>query len=169
MGFQLRNHNRDVTARSSSPHWKPVDGGSSSVFPDPNLRGAYRVPARALNIVWGKDPRYWQWIPLSDHDKRGSGFKDEVAMLVQFRVGAFGWHSVPVKFKVKQSNGGEEKVRSVVVEPYRQKHGVWHEISGGEFTVQAAGGVVEFGMYEIETEWWKGCMVLAGVKIRPKP
>ncbi|CAI0378824.1 unnamed protein product [Linum tenue] len=87
--------------------------------------------------------------------------KYEVVWVVKFRVDAFEW---PVKFKVR-----EEKVRSVVVEPYRQKHGVWHEISGGEFTVQAAGGVVEFGMYEIETEWWKGCMVLAGVKIRPKP
>ncbi|CAI0425294.1 unnamed protein product [Linum tenue] len=132
MGFQLRNHNRDVTARSSSPHWKPVVTG--------------RLPASLF-----------------------AGKKYEVVWLVKFRVDAFGWHSVSVKFKVRQSNEGEEKVRSVVVEPYLQKHKVWHEIFGGEFTVQAAGGVVEFGMYEIETKWWKGCMVLAGVKIRPKP
>ncbi|CAN0855008.1 Uncharacterized protein PHLOEM PROTEIN 2-LIKE A4 [Linum grandiflorum] len=196
MGQIQEENKNDFSSRSSSPHWKPAEGGYSMISHDPNLKGGYRIPARALNIVWGNDPRYWQWIPPSDRDKSASGFKDMGAMLVQvnwmqvigrlpvswltgsrkyevvwvvkFRVDAFGWHSVPIKFKVKQSNG-EEKVKSVVVEPYRKKHGVWHEISGGEFTVRGGGGgMVEFGMYEVDSEWWKGSMVIAGVKIIPK-
>ncbi|CAN1806145.1 Protein PHLOEM PROTEIN 2-LIKE A5 [Linum perenne] len=191
----IQEHNTHISSRSSSPHWKPSDGGYSLIFRDPNLAGAYRIPARALSVIWGNDPRYWQWIQPSDRDKRESGFKDVGAMLVQvnwiqvsgrvpmswfvgrryeivwvvkFRVDAFGWHSVPIKFKVRQGNG-EEKVKSVVLEPYRKKHDVWHEISGGEFTVAGrGGGVVEFGMYEVDSEWWKGSMVIAGVKIKLK-
>ncbi|XP_068657443.1 uncharacterized protein PHLOEM PROTEIN 2-LIKE A4-like [Aristolochia californica] len=156
------------------------------------------ISAKALNIVWGNDSRYWQWRALDEPQ----GFKPEVGAelqqvnwievtgrldssevpeffrgirsktyeilwVVNFNVDAFGWQTTPIKFKV--ASGGQLKQRSEKLEPYRKKGNQWHEISGGEFTVTFhKKGVVDFGMYETESDWWKGSMVLAGVKIRPK-
>ncbi|KAK3041236.1 LOW QUALITY PROTEIN: hypothetical protein RJ639_028496 [Escallonia herrerae] len=52
----------------------------------------------------------------------------------------------------------------------RVKPDVWKELRGGEFSISNSitGGNVEFGMFEEETDWWKGSMVLAGIKINPK-
>ncbi|KAK2991704.1 hypothetical protein RJ640_019496 [Escallonia rubra] len=58
----------------------------------------------------------------------------------------------------------------MILEPYRVKPNVWQELPGGEFSVSVSitGGNVEFGMFEMETDWWKGGMVLAGIKVNPK-
>ncbi|XP_057971681.1 protein PHLOEM PROTEIN 2-LIKE A1-like [Malania oleifera] len=184
----------------SNPHWQS-DGSYMGTLSD---GGSYRIPARALNIVWGNDPRYWQWIQLREEESRLVGFK-EGAMLIQvnwiqmtmsldlsvlkvsmkytiyyivkFKADAFGWHSAPIKFKVKM-NGEKERVQSIVLQPYREKQEEWHKIYGGEFwvskditTTTTTGnnhGHVEFGMFEIDTDWWKGGMVLAGIVIEPK-
>ncbi|KAI5563234.1 hypothetical protein POPTR_015G120300v4 [Populus trichocarpa] len=177
----------------SGPHWK---GDGSSISSDKACPATCRVPAKALNIIWGNDPRFWQWIKLSEVETRSVGF-DEGARLLQvnwievtgklpstmfnvasatkygvyyvmkFQVDAFGWHSVPIKFKVRLN--GQETVKNFVLESYKEKHDVWHEICGGEFTVSKnAAGVVEFGMFEVKSEWWKGGVVLAGIKIKPK-
>ncbi|KAK2966382.1 hypothetical protein RJ640_021526 [Escallonia rubra] len=54
----------------------------------------------------------------------------------------------------------------MILEPYRVKPNVWPVLPGGEFSVSVSitGGNVEFGMFEMETDWWKGGMVLAGIK-----
>ncbi|XP_068653975.1 uncharacterized protein PHLOEM PROTEIN 2-LIKE A4-like [Aristolochia californica] len=157
------------------------------------------ISARALNIVWGNDRRFWQWTPL--HDQQGptlqlgaellqvnwvqvSGKLDclkinnffhlsqpktyEIFWVVKFNVDAFGWHNVPIKFKVA-SDGSQLAQRRENLEPYRKKNNKWHEIRGGEFSFgHGSKGTVYFGMYETESDWWKGSMVLAGVKIKPK-
>lgn len=190
------NYDMDYDQRSealSGPHWK---GDGSSISSDKACPATCRVPAKALNIIWGNDPRFWQWIKLSEVETRSVGF-DEGARLLQvnwievtgklpstmfnvasatkygvyyvmkFQVDAFGWHSVPIKFKVRLN--GQETVKNFVLESYKEKHDVWHEICGGEFTVSKnAAGVVEFGMFEVKSEWWKGGVVLAGIKIKPK-
>ncbi|XP_068657409.1 uncharacterized protein PHLOEM PROTEIN 2-LIKE A4-like [Aristolochia californica] len=156
------------------------------------------ISAKALNIVWGNDRRYWQWKALHelqgfkpevgaeleqvnwiqvtgklDSSKVPEFFSDtrsktyEIIWVVSFNVDAFGWKRTPIKFKV--ASGEQLKQRSEKLEPYRKKSSRWHEISGGEFTVgYGRKGLVDFGMYETESDWWKGNMVLAGVKIRPK-
>ncbi|KAA8544783.1 hypothetical protein F0562_019513 [Nyssa sinensis] len=183
----------------TNPHWK----GDYSFIKDPDFPGSFRIPARALNIIWGNDPRYWQWMNPTEEETRFKGFegaKAEVAVLLQvnwlevkgtmdlsllkdtrktaytihymikFRVDAFGWHSAPVKFKVRVN--GEETEDSMTVEPYRVKHDVWQEVHGGQFTISnntdVGNGSVEFGMFEVESDWWKGGMVLGGVLIKPK-
>ncbi|XP_057972723.1 protein PHLOEM PROTEIN 2-LIKE A2-like [Malania oleifera] len=100
--------------------------------------------------------------------------KYTIYYIVKFKANAFGWHSAPIKFKVKM-NGEEERVESIVLQPYREKQEEWHKIRGGEFWVSkditTTGnnhGHVEFGMFEIDTDWWKGGMVLAGIVIEPK-
>lgn len=91
----------------------------------------------------------------------------EIFYVVKFQVDAFGWRSVPIKFKVKHN--GEERVRSVMLQAYREKQEEWLEIPGGDFAVSDDNfGAVEFGMFEIESDWWKGGMVLAGIRIKPK-
>ncbi|CAK7336985.1 unnamed protein product [Dovyalis caffra] len=190
------NFDMDYEERSealSGPHWK---GDGSSVSSDSACPATCRVPAKALNIIWGNDPRFWQWIKLSEEETGSIGFNEgtmllqvnwvevtgklsttvfnvasttkyELYYVMKFQVDAFGWHSVPINFRVRLS--GQESVRSIVLQSYREKHDVWHEICGGEFTVSKnAAGVVEFGMFEVDSDWWKGSMVLAGIKIRPK-
>ncbi|KAK9268285.1 hypothetical protein L1049_010728 [Liquidambar formosana] len=177
----------------SNPHWKAA--GFSSYEKDVDGPGSFRLPARALNIIWGNDPRFWQWTKLTDEDKRfvrfeegalllqvnwievtgklelpslklGSTGKYKIYYMVKFRADAFGWHSVPVKFKVRHNR--EETQNRLLLESYREKHDVWHEIPGGEFSVAGNnGGTVEFGMYEVESDWWKGSMVLGGIKVLP--
>ena len=99
--------------------------------------------------------------------RNASAVRYEIYYVVNFRVDSFGWHSAPIKFKVRIN--GEETENSMILESYREKHGTWHEIPGGEFSVNVDSdeGSVEFGMYEVESSWWKGSMVLVGVKIKP--
>ncbi|GMY34944.1 protein phloem protein 2-like a2 [Fagus crenata] len=177
----------------SNPHRK----AEGSYIEDPNHQGSFKVPVNALNIIWGNDPRFWQVINLSEEETKLTGFKDgavllqvnwtevtgkvstnafkmvapaskyEIYYIVKFKVDAFGWHSVPIKFKVKIN--GKETVKSMILESYREKNDVWHEIPGGEFSVVTeTTGNVAFGMFEVESDWWKGGMVLAGIKIKPK-
>ncbi|KAJ0081265.1 hypothetical protein Patl1_11844 [Pistacia atlantica] len=176
----------------SYPHWKADD--SSCYIKDSS--GSIRVPVRALNIIWGNAPRFWQWIKLTEENSKASGFEEgavlnqvnwievtgnlhcfasvagsakmyEIFYVVKFQVDAFGWHSVPIKFKVKHN--GEERVRTVMLQAYREKQEEWLEIPGGDFTVSDDKfGAVEFGMFEVESDWWKGGMVLAGIRVKPK-
>eukprot|EP00261_Vitis_vinifera_P037268 XP_019078511.1 PREDICTED: protein PHLOEM PROTEIN 2-LIKE A5 [Vitis vinifera] len=94
--------------------------------------------------------------------------KYEIYYMVKFRVDAFGWHSAPIKFKVRHK-GEETHSNIMILESYREKHDVWHEIPGGEFSVASKDPVnVEFGIFEVDSDWWKGGMVLGGVKIKAK-
>lgn len=92
----------------------------------------------------------------------------EILYILKFREDAFGWHSAPVKFKLRIN--GEDKVKSEILHCYREKQDEWHEIPGGQFTVSKdiTVGMVEFGMFEVESDWWKGGLILAGIKIEPK-
>ncbi|KAK2975486.1 hypothetical protein RJ640_005795 [Escallonia rubra] len=148
-----------------------ASGLNRSYIKDSDSSGSYRIPARALSITWGNDPRYWQWVTLGEDETQ---FCEGVMLqqvnwievtgkmdlsLFKKRVDAFGWHSAPIKFKVRV-NGKEVFCHSTILEPYRVKPDVWQELPGGEFSVSnsIAGGNMEFGMFEVETDWWKGSM-----------
>ncbi|KAF8412714.1 hypothetical protein HHK36_000683 [Tetracentron sinense] len=171
----------------TSPHWV-----ADNLIRDERVdHGTIQISAKALNIKWGNDKRFWKWIKLPKEEsifeigaeliqvnwiqvtRELDLFKlvalktYEIYYVVKFKVDAFGWHSAKIKFKVKAN--GEEDERSEILESYKNRHNVWHEIYGGKFTVPADGtGTVEFGMYEVATAWWKGSMVLEGVKLKPK-
>ncbi|KAJ8758623.1 hypothetical protein K2173_000344 [Erythroxylum novogranatense] len=174
-----------------SPH-RESDGSK----PTPLANGTVVVPVNALNIIWGNDQRFWKLIRLSEEDRKSTGFTEgmqlvqvnwievtgklpkstfrgasacqfEIYYIVKFQSDAFGWHSIPIKFKVKDN--GSETVKKVMFEPYRDKNQAWQEIPGGVFKISSDwNGVVEFGMLEVESNWWKGGIVLGGVKIKPK-
>lgn len=93
----------------------------------------------------------------------------EVVYMIKFKDDAFGWHSSRITFQVTPPKHEEKKMRTVVLEGYRNECNKWHEIHVGEFNLgPSSTGEVAFSMYGDDTEWWKGGMVLAGVAIRPK-
>ncbi|KAG9438936.1 hypothetical protein H6P81_019101 [Aristolochia fimbriata] len=100
----------------------------------------------------------------------------EISWVIKFNVDAFGWHNAPVKFKVPwEDEEGRVQwwTKEQNLEQYMKKgigKGRWLELPGGEFTVDVCGksAPVAFGLFETETDWWKGGLVVAGAKIKPK-
>ncbi|RYR14106.1 hypothetical protein Ahy_B04g070749 [Arachis hypogaea] len=154
----------------------------------------FSVGVRYLTITWGNQRRFWKefdnisdpfcglgeakllvqvnWLEVTGKlsmgelkRHNGDSIKTyEIFYVVSFNEDAYGWHSAPVKFTVKPRVEPLPFIE-VNLEEYRKKHGQWHEISGGRFPVSGE-KYVEFGMYEVETAWWKGGMHLAGVIIK---
>ncbi|KAK3041235.1 hypothetical protein RJ639_028495 [Escallonia herrerae] len=126
----------------TSPHWE----GNCSYIKDSDASGSCRIPVRALSITWGNDPRYWQWVTLGED---GTQF-GEGTMLQQVN-----WIEVTGKMDLSL---------------FEKRPNVWKELPGGEFSISNSitGGNVEFGIFEVETDRWKGSMVLAGIKVNPK-
>ncbi|KAG6503402.1 protein PHLOEM PROTEIN 2-LIKE A1-like [Zingiber officinale] len=169
---------------------------------------AIYISAKAMQIAWGKDERFWKWINLSKnelprdfarhelsfdsaaelvqvkclqvtgildlatHGRRLHACKTyEIIYHVKFKVDAFGWSKTPVTF-LHGTRKTKKRGYEMVALSRRSRSGVgeWQEIRGGEFkpsAFMAAARKVEFGMLDVESEWWKGGMVFAGVTIRP--
>ncbi|XP_068655591.1 uncharacterized protein PHLOEM PROTEIN 2-LIKE A4-like [Aristolochia californica] len=160
--------------------------------------GALYVSAKAFSIVWGNDLRYWRMIDLPKEEQllqfntgaellqvnwlevickldcsKIKNYFDasesktyEIFWVIKFNVDAFGWQKAPVKFK--GVSNGHHWHRAGNLDHY-MKDNHWHEIYGGEFTVEPGKNTeVDFGLFETETDWWKGSIVIAGVKIMPK-
>lgn len=110
-------------------------------------------------------------LDLATHGRRLNPCKTyEIIYHVKFKVDAFGWSNAPVTFlhgPRKTKKRGYEMM--ALSRRSRSGAGEWQEIHGGEFKPSAftAAGKVEFGMLDVESEWWKGGMVFAGVTIRP--
>ncbi|KAH6755670.1 hypothetical protein C2S53_010201 [Perilla frutescens var. hirtella] len=186
----------------SNPHWI----GDSSKVRGPNNDGSFIIPSRALNITWGNDPRYWEWVKLCETESRVREFEEGVMLqqvnwlevtgrfelvisntakrsykvyyVMKFNEDAFGWSHAVIKFKVKlveegddnSKELGEENIwREVNLQQYGETPGTWHKICVGEFNVVGNNNIakVEVGMFEVETDWWKGSMILGGIWIEP--
>lgn len=94
----------------------------------------------------------------------------EIIYHIKFKDDAFGWNGVPVTFRLVTPEGQRKEISRVMESDSKRRSKGWREIHGGEFSLSTqTGGKVEFGMYEIESQKWKGGMLLAGVTIRPKP
>lgn len=92
----------------------------------------------------------------------------QIFWVVKFKVDAFGWHLSPISFGV--ANAGNKNRTNKLLEDNKNKADVWHEIYGGEFTMSpgSMSTTVEIGMFEVQSDWWKGSMILAGVILKPK-
>ncbi|XP_020691998.1 protein PHLOEM PROTEIN 2-LIKE A2-like isoform X1 [Dendrobium catenatum] len=173
------------------PHWT----GEHNYEYFKNENGVYHISAKALRIVWGNDPRFWEWIKLSKDEScfeigaeliqvnwmevTGSLNLEkfqldplktyEIFYVIKFNADAFGWRSSPITFEVSTPEGKKSR-NERYLEYYTKENKNWNEIYGGEFSLASSNlmGKIEFGMKEVKTEWWKGGIVLEGVKIRPK-
>ncbi|KAG9438935.1 hypothetical protein H6P81_019100 [Aristolochia fimbriata] len=170
----------------SGPHYNAVPMDFET---DPN-DGSIFIPAKALNIVWGNDKRYWNWSTTKPEEGvqlvqvnwiQVTGSVDcsklsspiipktyEIIWEIKFNVDAFGWKNAPVKFKVATDRKQDVEVKNLF--GIRKESGQWHQVQGGEFVVDGSciDGKINFGMFETESDWWKGGMVLRGVRIRSK-
>ncbi|XP_073100636.1 uncharacterized protein PHLOEM PROTEIN 2-LIKE A4 isoform X2 [Elaeis guineensis] len=163
--------------RTHSPHWTGHH---------------HSISAKALDITWGNDERFWQWVGLDESRlkfqegaeliqvnwvevkgkleaaKLSPSKTYEVFYIIKFKADAFGWHSSPITFEVKAPHGNRN-AKTELLEPYRKICNVWHEVHGGEFTLTSnTGANVEFGMSGDGSGWWKGGMILGGIMIKPK-
>ncbi|PKU76789.1 protein PHLOEM PROTEIN 2-LIKE A2 isoform X1 [Dendrobium catenatum] len=173
------------------PHW---NGEHNEEFFKMDKKEIH-ISSRAMRITWGNDCRFWQWTNLSkDESCFGLGAEliqvnwievvslldlekirldpmknYEVIYIVKFKVDAFGWHSCPIIFEVSTPDGKKRR-RSEILDYYKKNGHNWQEIYGGEFSLASSNlmGKVEFSMKEVKTDWWKGGIVLEGIKIRPK-
>lgn len=98
----------------------------------------------------------------------------KVYYVMKLNEDAFGWNHAVVKFKVKledeRDGGAYYSEMEVNLQQYRdRKPGTWHRVCVGEFNVVGNGSSVnvEVGMFEVETDWWKGSVVLGGILIEP--
>ncbi|KAL4200795.1 hypothetical protein AMTRI_Chr02g212920 [Amborella trichopoda] len=116
------------------------------------------------------------WLEINgtfDMSKLKVGEEYEIVYVMKFKVDAFGWNRSPVKFSVSVCNQ-ERKEKAVLMEEYKEsstkRPQEWFKIVGGDFKVpENNNGEIEFSMYDVGSEWWKGSLVLGGVKLRPKP
>ncbi|XP_038985679.1 uncharacterized protein PHLOEM PROTEIN 2-LIKE A4-like [Phoenix dactylifera] len=176
-----------MSYQAHGPHWTGDHGVSED-------RDGFHFRAKALDITWGNDSRFWQWVRLNKHESSKLKFDEgaeliqvnwievkgtldakklsrstyEVHYMIKFKDDAFGWHSSHITFQVTLPNGQKSR-KTLVLENYRKACNVWHEIHGGEFSlISGTRGKVAFSMYGDDSEWWKGGIILGGVTIKPK-
>ncbi|KAG1331893.1 protein PHLOEM PROTEIN 2-LIKE A1 [Cocos nucifera] len=181
----------DQRHQQTGPHWR---GGHEAVIDEEGHAKVAHFSARDLDITWGNDTRFWQWVGLKEDKPSALKFHEgaeliqvnwvevkgtlaaeklplstryEVLYLVKFKDDAFGWHSSHITFQVTPPHGQKSK-RTLVLEHHRKDCNKWHEIHAGEFSLTSGTGEVAFSMYGDDSEWWKGGMILGGVLIKPK-
>ncbi|XP_072963122.1 uncharacterized protein PHLOEM PROTEIN 2-LIKE A4-like [Typha angustifolia] len=177
-------------AQLNSSHWN----GSDKIDSENLIKkegDAICISPKALTIIWGNSDRFWKWVKLSEWKfeegaeliqvswievtgkveiNRLSHCKTfEVFFHIKFKDDAFGWHHTPVIFEVVTPDGKKHR-RSVLLETFREDKTL-QPIYAGVFDLPSGHHdkeIVRFGMYEVESQWWKGGIILGGVELRPK-
>ncbi|KAK8966048.1 hypothetical protein KSP40_PGU012027 [Platanthera guangdongensis] len=151
----------------NSHHWP---GDQSAVYID---MCSFEIGAELIQVNWlevngALDLQKFPLDPVKAY---------EIVYVVKFMADAFGWHAPPITFEVCSTWDGKKSRRAETLEHYylkeeKKKKKSWIEIHGGQFSLPTAASnsnnKIEFGMKEVKTEWWKGGIVLEGVKITPK-
>ncbi|PKA56060.1 Phloem protein 2-like A9 [Apostasia shenzhenica] len=165
--------------------------GSSNLIKHDKHEDKWTIKPRALNIVWGKDPRYWRlseeegpahllqvsWLEVTGKlslDRLKKNREYTVKFKVELSPDHFGWEESPVYFMVRV--GGEDRVwrKAYIGAHARSRPGEEFEVPATDrplkFEVPAmlgTGEKLEFGMYEIWRGRWKGGLVIREVIIQP--
>ncbi|KAK8971329.1 Protein PHLOEM PROTEIN 2-LIKE A9 [Platanthera guangdongensis] len=172
-----------MTSRQS--HYKADDSPTLVNYDKDN--DTLRIKPRALNIIWGGDPRYWRisqgagsaellqvsWlevtgqVDLSKFLKKGKEYK--LKFVVELRPDNFGWGDFPVYLMVRV--GLDRRIW--------KKDFLKSKCSGEIFEVPAEQHLtfrvpdrvrdekLSFGLYEIWKGRWKGGLVIHEVIIAP--
>ncbi|URE07780.1 Protein PHLOEM protein 2-LIKE [Musa troglodytarum] len=159
-------------------------------------KGTIHVSAKAMNVTWANDARFWKWIRLPKNELPEAFSKDDTsfdttAELIQVNwleargSVALGEHKpgryeiiYHVRFKVDAFGWSKSPVTFEVITPGgdRRKKSVMLEPyrrRSDEWHEIHGGelktpGTVEFAMSQVESHGWKGGMILGGVSLRPK-
>ncbi|KAL8513062.1 hypothetical protein ACS0TY_019302 [Phlomoides rotata] len=156
-------------APNSTPHHS---GNPSTKF---TKQGRMMIPPKDLNIVWGKDNRYWsvpqnQGSPAELHQvswlevtgsvgETSPNKKYEVGFRVSLNPDAFGWGKYPMYIMIKRGKQGKAASTKINMNPNLKGE---FEISGklDKSKEQSRGGSDDarlyFGLYEVWSGKWKG-------------
>ncbi|RWR88556.1 protein PHLOEM PROTEIN 2-LIKE A9-like protein [Cinnamomum micranthum f. kanehirae] len=155
--------------------------------PDGN---GFKIKPKALDIIWGGDPRYWKvpdsddgpaellqvcWLEVSgwlELSKLAADKTYKVSFKVSMKPDAFGWSGSPVYLMAKV--GGNKfiwKSANISGKPPGEEFIIPEDL---KFTVKAADLItgdakLNFGLYEIWRGRWKGGLVIHEVEISPVP
>ncbi|KAL2474741.1 Protein PHLOEM PROTEIN 2-LIKE A9 [Abeliophyllum distichum] len=165
---------------SQNPHY---EGNHNLVF-DKSKGDQLIISPRDLNIVWGRDSRYWKIQPELDNmpaellqvcwlEVTGSvnGIDPKKSYKVDFTVSftpdAFGWGEYPLYFMVK--TGKEENFvwKKVVISSTKANDPI--QISGDSNPVKdssSSNSKLYFGLYEVWSGKWKGGLKIHKVVVR---
>ncbi|KAL8513064.1 hypothetical protein ACS0TY_019303 [Phlomoides rotata] len=128
------------------------------------------VQPKDLNIVWGKDNRYWNvpqklgspaelyqvsWLEVTGIvDETSPNKAYEVGFRLSFNPDAFGWGKYPVYILIKRGKEGKTTSTKITMNP---NHKGEFEISGKlDKCNEESDGRLYFGLYEVWSGKWKG-------------
>ncbi|KAL2467451.1 Protein PHLOEM PROTEIN 2-LIKE A9 [Abeliophyllum distichum] len=163
----------------NSPHY---EGDRSTIQKDKD-GGKFFIPAKALNIVWGRDSRYWKipeksdmpaellqvsWLEVScSVDETNPQKNYEVGFSVSLKVDAFGWNKYPFYIMMKRGNERQFSSKKVLFNGNGNQE---FEISGK--LMKAADSTdtkIYFGLYEVWSGKWKGGLKIHHAFVREAP
>ncbi|KAH0977467.1 hypothetical protein GBA52_027186 [Prunus armeniaca] len=148
------------------------------------------VYAKALDITWSGDSRYWRWVNCKETsggnfeaaellnvcwlEVRGKlattdlspGTLYEVVFVVKMKTKAYGWDA-PVNLKFTPPDGAVPRETTIKLTDLKDSKDEWKDIPFGEFKAPANPGNIEFLLYEYGGRWKSG-LVIKGVAVRPK-
>ncbi|KAL2484123.1 phloem protein 2-A10 [Forsythia ovata] len=159
----------------NSPHYV----GHRSINKDKD-EGNFLIPAKALNIVWGRDSRYWKipeisdtpaellqvsWLEVTASVNGIDPQKNyEVGFSVSLKADAFGWNNHPVYVMMKRGNEGEFSSKKVLFNGNGKQR---FEISGKLMKASdSTDKNIYFGLYEVWSGKWKGGLQIHHAFIR---
>ncbi|XP_021809559.1 protein PHLOEM PROTEIN 2-LIKE A1-like isoform X2 [Prunus avium] len=159
---------------------------TESMYLDQTSNRCFLVYAKALDITWSGDPRYWRWVQETSDGpteaaellevcwlevrgklkttKLSPGIRYEVVFVVKLQAKAYGW-DVPVNLKLTVPHASENRWSKVNLTDKAREQ--WIEIPVGDFIASPEKpGDVEFSLYEYDGRWKSG-LVIKGVVVRP--
>ncbi|KAL2484121.1 Protein PHLOEM PROTEIN 2-LIKE A9 [Forsythia ovata] len=146
----------------------------------------FLIPAKALNIVWGRDGRFWNipdnpgmpaellqvsWLEVSSSVDGTNPQKNyEIGFSVSLKADAFGWNKYPVYIMMKRGKEGEFSWKKVFLNTNNGNVNQAFEISGK--LMKAADSTdtkIYFGLYEVWSGKWKGGLQIHHAFVREAP
>ncbi|XVF65109.1 hypothetical protein PTKIN_Ptkin09bG0220300 [Pterospermum kingtungense] len=158
----------------------------------------YMLGARALSVIWGDTPEYWKWISLSESrfsqvpklrlvwwlevkgeiETRILSSRTNYAAYFVFKLSMnrYGFSEGTVDLQVNVDGVEAGEVRSVFLDPPEdepqqalERGDGWMEIEMGEFFNECGDdGTLEFSLWEVDTGYSKGGLIIEGIEVRPK-
>ncbi|CAI9782228.1 unnamed protein product [Fraxinus pennsylvanica] len=131
------------------------------------------IPPEDLNIIWGRDNRYWKiqpgqaellqvcWLEVTGSVRGIDPTKSHrVSFNVSFTPDAFGWGVSPLYVMLKAGKAGKVKWEKVKIDTEKTK------ITGDSYPVENNSNdnpKLYFGLYEVWTGKWKGGLKIHNV------
>ncbi|PQQ03818.1 protein PHLOEM PROTEIN 2-LIKE A1 [Prunus yedoensis var. nudiflora] len=179
--------NQKVEVKNASDNQKTETQSPVQTYGDGKSKWCM-VYAKALDITWSGDTRYWRWFKETSGDNfeaaellnvcwlevRGKlattvlspGTLYEVVFVVKMKTKAYGWDA-PVNLKFTPPDGAVPRETKFKLTDLKDSKDQWKDIPFGEFIAPANPGNIEFSLNEYGGRWKSG-LVIKGVAVRPK-